>query len=209
MNKEIFELSIKAISELRNNFELPKTGLIAGGSLCKLIYGYKYGVIFDDYDIDIFNIIYKEDTKDLKMVEVNKKGLVSYIDIETNNINPLYIVSTFDFNCVKIGFDLSTNLLHIHDEFVDFIDSNKLNVSSNVFNINRSIIRYYKKLDEFGLKEDDENIKRLNSQLHFNYNYINDNDFNTYSKYKENIDKYFIINKKDNGYFFLKNKKQI
>jgi hypothetical protein len=93
-------------------------------------------------------------TKQKRVFDSVKKGIFNYIYIKDNMLqgfSPAYILSDFDINCTQIGIDLKNNKIYFTKEFNLFYNTLNLEII-NADTPYHSIIRYFKKMEEFKYK---------------------------------------------------------
>ena len=141
----IQKLANQAIKHLKENYILPNSGILAGGSLANLIWEYKSGnkAIINDIDVFVYNEkIELEDTYQKGGIYDKRKDLV----IEN-------ITSPYD-DMVKKGKDSFYQIVSTdQDKMINYItyNSNKETVSNiiNGFDFNCTQIGYDLKTNEF------------------------------------------------------------
>ena len=163
----IQKLANQAIKHLKENYILPNSGILAGGSLANLIWEYKSGnkAIINDIDVFVYNEkIELEDTYQKGGIYDKRKDLV----IEN-------ITSPYD-DMVKKGKDSFYQIVSTdQDKMINYItyNSNKETVSNiiNGFDFNCTQIGYDLKTNEFLWTKDFEEFINTGKLLCTNLQY--------------------------------------
>jgi len=217
---QIISVAKQAFKHLKEKYNLPSYGLLAGGSIANytnyLISG-KEAVITD---VDIFKkvdksndiIIKRYDTKRIKsddgynsnvvlvyrnveyynIVSTSNDGPINYVNYNSKSDDYNIIINAFDINCTKLAVDLSNGDIYISDSFVDFINTNILKIDS--FNTpHHSAIRLVKKSVDLGCEIDKSSINILEYVISENVADLNKKRFS---------DKYInTLNKIENKFY--------
>jgi len=105
-----------------------------------------------------------------------------------------YILNGFDFNCCQVGIDLSNNQIYYTQEFVEFLNTQQLEITA-LYTPAHTAIRLFKKKDELNCYCNIEKCMELLSQplLGDIRKYVNKLHFAFYfsHKYKDMFMKYY------------------
>jgi hypothetical protein len=214
--KEVEKLVLEAVDYLKNDYELPQTGLIAGGSISNYIWSKLKNKPLIINDIDIFKK-YEGDSKG-KIVKVHSYNKVDvnttyngisvnysdynyfkvkevYLDNKINTIffksgqNSYYdVIEHFDLNCTLVGYIIEKGEIIVKNEFVDFLNSETIKLFKSTTPAH-SLLRAVKKQKELGCLPIDNDFIELIKIILYNFKHqLNRISFtNKYSKiFEEN-----------------------
>jgi hypothetical protein len=131
------------------------TGFVAGGAICSIINEFfnKKPAIINDIDIFINRCA---GVSELKIESSEKDGLINYIKVsQATQVNEhqtyLNILKSFDLNCSQVGFDVDSNLLIYTPDFINWLNSNLIEIVkvTEHFPLG-SILRSCRKAEELG-----------------------------------------------------------
>ena len=154
-----FEKFIRARIEKEVPKELHSEGLIAGGFLLGLFLEYFKGVKANYSDIDHFHIempgdnessaltrywerirkefknvdLYRFYVRDnnFELIDQQKEGNINIIKLTASmSFNWDKLIDSFDLNCVKIGYHIPTGSLHIGYDFIMFMNSLEMKITT-------------------------------------------------------------------------------
>jgi hypothetical protein len=166
----------------------------------------------DDFQENNYgDYIHQTKTKTGYLVEsVNRDEMLNEIYIKASHLDPLLILQSFDLNCTQIGYDLETKKLYYTQEWLDFIENKKIQLTS-LHTPCHSLLRIFKKSDEFGLpiEEGEFELIRycLDNPIGFQRRLFSDKYKEMGEKYKYQLEeKKFGIFEQEGSSNFLSNK---
>ena len=119
---------------------------------------------------------------------------VSSVEKREDTIDYKYILNGFDFNCCQVGINLENNTLVYTESFVNFLNTQQLEVTA-IYTPAHTAIRLFKKLDELKCYCNvDESMELLSQPLIMeNIIHLSPRHFGFYfsTKYKEMYFKYY------------------
>jgi hypothetical protein len=178
----------KAIEILSNEFKLPDSGFLAGGSLANTVWNLVTGNPGPVNDIDVYRFVGKSELKDIEKKQhfkqketevyedykgsyyglktknfytiesVSNEGIVNFINYTSNTEDYDIILDSFDINCCQIGYNLETHEFHWTSGFVEFLDTGVLRLT-NLTSPSHSAIRLVKKKNELEAELMDEELE--------------------------------------------------
>lgn len=92
--------------------------------------------------------------------DVSNDGIFNIIQYNSNTESPMIIIDSFDINCCQLGYDISEDKFYYTKEFVDFLESSELKVTS-ILTPSHTALRLFKKKDELGANLNDSEINLL------------------------------------------------
>lgn len=161
-------------------------------------------IVFDGYNTHWVG----SSGEEFKMVNSERFGIINKITINVKLREKKFTVidyyqqllENFDLNCTMVGLDRVNNKIIYNDEFVYFLETNKIEVTS-VKNPLQTAIRLHKKSVE--LKTDTTNVETEMSLLQHTFflhrvKSIGPTWYAKFKEYGEFIDNYFIEKTDDN-----------
>jgi len=232
--KQIEVLARQAVERIRSDYGLPSCGFLAGGAIANIVWELASGNKAIINDVDIFTLTEKKDFSEIenprdykenenksydnyhgdfrtglknyyRILDVKKEDIFNTIDYQSD---PLIILRSFDINSTKVGYLIENDKIYCEDDFVDFINSGELKISSLRTPAHTSV-RIIKKQKELNVKL---NGFELNLCQHaIKYNLSDKNRFkkrykDLYNEYFDGIKDYFTIERDSDieGYLKIK-----
>lgn len=134
---------------------------------------------------EIARSYYIGNNNEINIVEVKQTSHIK------NKIDAEMLLSSFDFNCCAVGYDIESEFFYITENFIDFLKTKKLKIQS-VHTPLHTLLRINKKLDDLKTITCDLKTERgilLSAIKYGNYcNYIvGEKFFKLYNKYKDTL----------------------
>lgn len=120
--------------------------------------------------LDLYSFYYKEDGFEIiNQKSVDDLNIILFTGSAYFNWGKL--VDSFDLNCVKVGYALSINKLYVHDDFIKFLNTKKIEITTfnRAFN---SLARAMNKEIQYPSLSFDFS-KNLNSAILLGFNHFN------------------------------------
>lgn len=160
MELNIEKIARQALSRIKSEWGLPKRGLLAGGSLCNIMWEIVSGNKAVVNDIDIFVLEqeleyeevkslfeYKETedsyyeqymgigwvtkTKDYyQITESQKKDIFNTITYTSNTSDASIVIKSFDINATRISYSIEKDEFYWTKDFEEFLKTGELKVST-------------------------------------------------------------------------------
>jgi hypothetical protein len=238
MNIEL--LGRQALSILKSRFELPTSGLLAGGSISNVVWELVSGnkAVINDLDIFVLNELkeyskdykpifeyreendnYREEYSELgfitetknyyKITEASKEdGIINLIKYESNTIDPMIVIKSFDINCTQIGCSLEDNKFYWTEDFEEFLKNGNLKIT-NLRTPAHTAARIAKKKKDLNVNLDEFEFKLIQHVLIYPYKDIlrvsfKQRFFNIYKENSSLLSKYFKIKRHLENEKFIK-----
>lgn len=141
-------------------------------------------------------------TKDFYYIEECKNiDIYNYIHYCSNRSDYNLIIESFDINCTQVGYIIEDDKFIYTEDFINFLNHGNLLIT-NVMTPAHTAIRIVKKKYELNTFLDDNELRLCQYTLYQNVYGITKRFFTTkyylvYEKYKNDLNKYFTINKQD------------
>jgi hypothetical protein len=138
-----------------------------------------------------------------KIESTERVDILNKIYYTSNTDCPSIVLSSFDLNAVKVGYDIKSDKLFYCDDFVDFLKSGELKVS-NVKTPCHTLIRMIKKTQDMNAKLDDFEINLIKQVIRGNFSDIfrhrfSDKIFSEFLKNSEILEKYSLSISRDHA----------
>jgi hypothetical protein len=202
----------KAIEILSNEFKLPDSGFLAGGSLANTVWNLVTGNPGPVNDIDVYRFVGKSELKDIEKKQhfkqketevyedykgsyyglktknfytiesVENDGMLNFIDYTSNTEDYDIILDSFDINCCQIGYNLETHKFHWTEDFIEFLDTGSLKLT-NLTSPSHSAIRLVKKKNDLGAELLDEELEMLSYTIKGNVRFADTTKMRFMSRY--------------------------
>jgi hypothetical protein len=187
---EIEKIARQALQIIKDQWGLPKSGFLAGGSIANIMWEIISGnkAIVNDIDIFIYDgrcekldsnkfnyekkdFIFYEDyrgflatsieTSDFYTIERSEKNnIFNYVHYKSPRKGIDLIIDSFDINCTKIGYSIEDDSFYWTKDFERFLNTGELAVS-NVTTPAHTTLRLVKKESELNAKLNDFELQVL------------------------------------------------
>lgn len=223
MNIDIEKLGRQALSRIKEEWGLPKRGLLAGGSLANIIWELVSGNKAIVNDIDIFlleqetdyeevkSLFEYKETEDLyyeqyagigwvtktkdyyKIKSAEKEGIFNNIGCVSNSKDPFIVINSFDINSTRVGYDIEQDKFYWTSDFEEFLKTGELKISTLITPAHTAI-RISKKQKELNATLNEFEYKLCQHSLHYKFSDILRYRFK--DRYKEMyVDNFEILKK--------------
>lgn len=194
MNIDIEKLGRQAISRIKEDWGLPKRGLLAGGSLANIIWELVSGNKAIVNDIDIFlleqetdyeevkSLFEYKETEDIyyeqyagigwvtknkdyyKIKSAEKEGIFNNIGCVSNRKDPFIVINSFDINSTRVAYDIEQDKFYWTSDFEEFLKTGELKISTLITPAHTAI-RISKKRKELNATLDEFEYKLCQHSL--------------------------------------------
>lgn len=219
----IDKLVRKAITEIKLKWGLPDKGFIAGGSVANLVWNYcsEHKAIVNDIDVFLVSkedksFVFEYESKGYKYTEsyrhlqqqlqvknkykiysVSRHGMLNTISI-SEDANPISILESFDINATCVGYSIEEDKVYYLESFKDFLETGNLKIV-NMMTPAHTAIRLVKKKYDLNASIDEYEFRIVQFCL-MNRHFEDFDRFRfqnkyaeTFSKYEEDLSKYFKL----------------
>lgn len=231
----IEELGKRALNILREKYDIPKRGFLAGGALANVIWELVSGnkAVINDIDIFIINELSEKNSirdisyGDLEFGEiygglsreddsgviriintVHVDGIINTIECESSDVDPNRLLDTFDLNVTKVGYSIEEDKFYYSDSFVEFLKTGKMLID-NVLSPCHVAIRLCSKSVDMNLEIDEFEFFIVKEALNTGSFYFKTSFMEKYLKaaikHKDILDKHFHLKKKQPNRFLIQN----
>ena len=242
---DIEKIARKALTIIKLKYGLPTSGFVTGGSIANIMWEIVSGnkAVINDIDVFLYTPLstkekreklvkysniersyfesYKhisyttECTDSYNINESTNNGIFNFVKYESNNKSPDLIISSFDINCTRIGYSIDENKFYYKDDFVTFLETGKLKVTS-LNTPAHTAIRLIKKKHDLNaiLNEEEINICQYildNRKLFPDIDKVRfmKRYANMYEKHSDYLDKFFSLTRDISLEEFLKKTKNV